>query len=387
MSVINQMLLDLERRGASLEAEDSGTGVLAVPAPRRRGWGIAGAVALLVVAAAALAATLPSARVEQSARDAPTPQDRLAPRQVAAPISGAARPEPSASPATREAVEDPSPTLSELPSVPHPSPAESTAVKPAAVKVAKAKPGLAPGTHPDTAASQNAPAPAVSGPAPSPPEESAQRPAQDSMGETRIDKRMKEPTARQQSDAEFRRAVGLMKQGRIEEAKEGLRSALRLDPTHTTVRQTLAALLVEAGQINEAESVLREGMQLNPVDPRLAMTLARVQVSQGSLEEALATLGQAEAQGAGSADYQAFLGTVLQRLSRHEEAISRYLAALRLSPSSGVWLMGLGISLQAEGHLAEAREAFRRARDAEDLSPELLAFVDQRLRGLPPAGR
>jgi MSHA biogenesis protein MshN len=388
MSVINQMLLDLERRGVSLEAEDSGTGVLAVPLPRRRGWGIAGAVALLAVAAAALAATFPSAKVGQPARDAPTPQDTLGPRQVAAPISRAARPEPSDSRATREAVEDPSPTLSELPPAPHPSAGESTAAKPAAVEVAKAKSGPAPGTHPGIAGSQKAPAPdVVSDPAPSPPKESAQRPAQDPGGETRIDKRMKEPTPRQQSEAEFRRTVGLMRQGRIEEAKEGLRSALRLDPAHTTVRQTLAALLVEAGQINEAESVLREGMQLNPVDPRLAMTLARVQVSYGSMEEALATLGQAEAQGAGNADYQAFLGTVLQRLSRHEEAISRYLAALQLSPNSGVWLMGLGISLQAEERLAEAREAFRRARDAEDLSPELLAFVDQRLRALPPAAR
>jgi len=387
MSVINQMLLDLERRGVSLEAEDSGAGVLPVPAPRLGGRGIAGAVMLLVVAAAALAATLPAARLEQSARDTATPRDTAARQQVAAPISGAARPEPSAFSAAREAVEDPSPAVSELPPALNASPKESTTAKPAAVKVAKAKSGLALGTLPDTAESQEALAPAISNPVPAAQKESAQRPVPDSMGETRIDKRMKEPTPRQHSDAEFRRAVGLMKQGRIEEAKEGLRSALRLDPTHTTVRQTLAALLVEAGQISEADSVLREGMQLNPVDARLAMTLARVQVSYGSLEEALATLVQAEAQGAGNADYQAFLGTVLQRLSRHEEAISRYLAALQLSPNSGVWLMGLGISLQEEGRLEDAREAFRRARDAENLSPELHAFVDQRLRALSPAAR
>jgi len=47
--------------------------------------------------------------------------------------------------------------------------------------------------------------------------------------------------------------------------------------------------------------------------------------------------------------------------------------------------MGLGISLQALGRRADAREAFRRARAAGGLSNEVLAFVDQRLRQLGEA--
>jgi MSHA biogenesis protein MshN len=41
--------------------------------------------------------------------------------------------------------------------------------------------------------------------------------------------------------------------------------------------------------------------------------------------------------------------------------------------------MGLGISLQADLHPAEARTAFTRARNLPGLSPELQAFVERKL--------
>ena len=72
----------------------------------------------------------------------------------------------------------------------------------------------------------------------------------------------------------------------------------------------------------------------------------------------------------------------LQRQSRHQEAVEQYQAALRLAPGSGVWLMGLGISLQALNRTTESQEAFQRAKATNTLNPELQAFVDQRLRQL-----
>jgi len=42
----------------------------------------------------------------------------------------------------------------------------------------------------------------------------------------------------------------------------------------------------------------------------------------------------------------------------------------------------LGISLQALNRNIEAQDAFRRARSSSTLSPELQAFVDQRLKQL-----
>ena len=380
MSVINRMLLDLERRGACLEDAPGEDGVRPVPAPRRRPWGIAIAGALLLVAAAALAAVRPWLMADRSPPQTVASGDPVALREIAAPISGA--PAPAPAPRHRET---PQPSDPEVLLPPPASPELPAGKSPALNPVAAAKSSPAPGT----VAPSRAPARAAAatregaGGGSAAPKPDAPASVGDSAPGIRIDKRMKEFTPRQQAEGEFRRAVGLTRQGRIEEARAALHSALRLDPGYGIARQMLAALLVEANQMAEAETVLAEALQEAPADPGVAMALARIQVSRGALDEALATLRKAEAAGASSAEYQAFVATVLQRLSRHDEAIVRYAAALQAAPNSGVWLMGIGISLQAEGRYGEAREAFRRARDAENLSPELIAFVDQRLRSLP----
>jgi MSHA biogenesis protein MshN len=73
---------------------------------------------------------------------------------------------------------------------------------------------------------------------------------------------------------------------------------------------------------------------------------------------------------------------IFQRAGRHAEAADGFGAALRASPQQGVWWMGLGISLAADGRTALAREAFGRARASGTLSPELSRYVDSRLRQL-----
>jgi MSHA biogenesis protein MshN len=44
--------------------------------------------------------------------------------------------------------------------------------------------------------------------------------------------------------------------------------------------------------------------------------------------------------------------------------------------------MGLGLSLEADGRLPEARDAYQRARATGALTPELSEFVDQKLKRL-----
>lgn len=201
-------------------------------------------------------------------------------------------------------------------------------------------------------------------------------------GDAAIDKRMLQPTPRQRADAEFGRAVNLTRQGRAGEAIESLQSALQIHPGQEAARQVLAALLVENRRVAEAEQALEEGVRLNPGNPWMA--LARIQVDGGGWDAALEALRRAEAGAAGDADYQGFMGSVLQRLARHGEAIPHYLAAVRLAPQAGLWYLGLGISLEAEGRAADTLESFQRAKATRSLNPELVAFLEQRMLRLAP---
>ena len=123
-------------------------------------------------------------------------------------------------------------------------------------------------------------------------------------------------------------------------------------------------------------------MQNNIKHSGFAMLLARLQVERGALPLALETLHKTLPYAERQADYQAFVAALLQRQNNHLEAINHYKTAVQLTPNSGVWQMGLGISLHALKRNEEARDAFRRALDTGSLSADLQAFVEQRLKEL-----
>lgn len=193
---------------------------------------------------------------------------------------------------------------------------------------------------------------------------------------------MKQVSPEQRADAEFREAVASMQQGHIADAIAGYRAVLRLDAGHDEARQALVALLLESKQGVEAERVLQDRLNAKPGHTGFAMLLARLQVEHGALEQAVATLEKSLPYAEAQADYQAFFAALLQRQSRHKEAITHYQIALQLAPGNGVWLMGYGISLQAAQRADDARDAFRRALESRTLTPELQAFVQQKIKEL-----
>lgn len=200
-------------------------------------------------------------------------------------------------------------------------------------------------------------------------------------GSGKIDRRPT-TTARDRAENEFRRAVNLVNQGRVAEGMDGFRGALKIDPKHEAARQTLVALLLESKRVDEAARVLRDGLAFNAENTGFAMLLARIMVERKDVSAALSLLQKHAAPSDRNPDFHAFAAALYQRLERHNEAIEQYQAALRLAPSGGVWWLGLGISYQAVDRPKDALEAFTRAKSAGDLAPDLLAFVDQRLRQL-----
>jgi TolA-binding protein len=106
-------------------------------------------------------------------------------------------------------------------------------------------------------------------------------------------------------------------------------------------------------------------------------------VQQGRLAEAQKLLWEGVAMAPTHADSQALLATLLQREGRHDEAVTHFVLALRQAPDSANWLLGLGISLQAQSDTARAAEAYQRAIEL-GLSASLLQFAQDRLHQLNP---
>jgi MSHA biogenesis protein MshN len=182
----------------------------------------------------------------------------------------------------------------------------------------------------------------------------------------------------------YKQALGYLQQGRVAEAQATLVSALEVSPTNHEARQTLAGLLLDNKRHDEAKSTLAAGVAIAPELIDFRMALARLQVETGDVNGALITLEQGLSYAKNNGNYQVFLATILQRVNRHEEAIAQYNAALSLNSASNSAtsnaLVGLGISLQAMDKLKESQEAFSRAQSSATLSSELLSFVEQRIK-------
>lgn len=190
----------------------------------------------------------------------------------------------------------------------------------------------------------------------------------------------KQVSREQRTENRYREALAMISQGRMADAQAALEDILRAEPRNLNARQVLLGMHVEAKRYSLAEQLLQEGLQLNLAPASQAVALARVQFERGDQAAALATLEKYAPQAGGSGEYHSFYAALLQRAGRHADAITEFQLALRTHPNQANWLMGLGLSLQAEKRYPEAEQAYARARAGNALTPDLQAFVEQRLR-------
>lgn len=370
MSVINQVLLDLEKRRAST-AERSGmpSHVRALPDSGRHlrwEWIAAGAVAVLAALVFWMQRAGPHAPLA-GALPPPTGTEIAIERVVTA-SAGVAIEAGRDDPAEPVAAFRLSLELASPPAEPPPPLSSSLLIgrmgaeSTAAPTTAQPRPAAAATDRSATVITKTAPGAAAA--------------------KADIQKQVRQPTQQELAENEYRTATGLLQQGLLTEAQPAAEAALRLQPEHHAARQVLVGLLLEARQLGDAERVLQEGLALAPAQSGFAVTLARLQVHRGDVAEGVATLRKGLEYSRDNADYHAFLAALLQRQGQHLEAVEQFQAALRLKPASGVWWLGLGMSLQAVNRTADAQESYRRARGAAGIQPELAAFADQRLRQL-----
>jgi MSHA biogenesis protein MshN len=188
----------------------------------------------------------------------------------------------------------------------------------------------------------------------------------------------KQVSPEQESDAAYNQALSMLQLGRAPEAQELLAKAMTLNPNNHDVRQTLVGVLVDLKRNNEAIEYLKTGVQLEQQEIGFSQMLARLLIENNQRAEAMAVLVKALPYAHEDAQYHAFLAALLQSEEKHKEAIDHYLIALKHGNQAN-WLVGLGISLQAEGRMQDAHDIYARAQNTQ-LNADLAQFVDQRIK-------
>lgn len=149
----------------------------------------------------------------------------------------------------------------------------------------------------------------------------------------------------------------------IEDTDPRLRAALAAStaaPSPDSLR-TLALEYQRVGVLDRAHGALERAVLLRPADPLTYDALARLWRDEGFPHLALGDAYRAVHYSRGSAESRNTLGTVLQALGRHRDAVAEFAAVVAKQPDAAYGWNNLCYASIADGRPADATDACRQA--------------------------
>ncbi len=197
-----------------------------------------------------------------------------------------------------------------------------------------------------------------------------------------INKPIRVVTNEQRAEQIYQQALVLNADGNLYQASSKLKEALLLNAAHLKARYTLVALLINANQSDEALKELMFGMDMQPDHAPFAKLYGRLMMLRGQFDDAIITMQSARSNAQQDPEYYAQLAAIYQQQKKHTEAIAYFQQALRWQPTVGVWWMGLGISLEQQQQKSDAVIAYRKADATGTLSASVSTYVQDRIKSL-----
>lgn len=162
------------------------------------------------------------------------------------------------------------------------------------------------------------------------------------------------------SDA-LRQAIALHRAGRLDDAGNLYRMILASVPEQFDALHLLGVIAVQRGQDVEGERLMRRALGVRPDAPEALGNHANVLQRLSRHEEALAVCERAAAARPDDPEVGNTRGLALYGLKRFDEAIAAYDHTLSLNPRHAIALVNRGNALQAANRLPEALASIEQA--------------------------
>ena len=163
----------------------------------------------------------------------------------------------------------------------------------------------------------------------------------------------------------------------IFKAESLFEEVLLVMPEHETARKQLAALWYGRKSYQDAVNLLSQGIALAPQSEEMRLMTARIYYEQSQPRQAynaLSPLNKSK-----NIEVQTLLANTAADLSEHDNAIIAYQKLITLEPHVGRWWLGSAVSLDSLGKFVLARDAYKQAIACNNLSNSAMQFARQRL--------
>lgn len=186
-------------------------------------------------------------------------------------------------------------------------------------------------------------------------------------------------TAKQQADSLYHQAENSSDSYSV---SYKLEQALKLDPRHLKARLLLAKTLHNQGQINKTAEFLDQSLILFPDNLQFINTRAQLYLQQKNPTDALKTLQHINLTNSSNETYLSLLAATYQQLGSFPNAAKVYQRLVIVNPEKAESWLGLALSQEKIGNLNQARDAYQQALSKNTLKDSVIVYIKQRLTEL-----
>lgn len=191
-----------------------------------------------------------------------------------------------------------------------------------------------------------------------------------------IIKKILSPT--KQAEKNYQAAISQSQSGSTSDAIKQFQAILAKTPDYKPARLALAITLIKQEKTQKAQIVLSTGLQQNPSYTPYAELQAHILAQHNQVPEALAILSKAKpASISSNPNYFAFMAALYLQQAQYQHAAALYQQLTIFNAKKADWWAGLSISMQKSDQTEKAQQAYERAKEAGNLSPELAEYLQK----------
>jgi len=166
----------------------------------------------------------------------------------------------------------------------------------------------------------------------------------------------------------------------VSKAESLLEDVVIITPNDSQTRKKLAALWFGRQAYQDAVNLLSQGIALNAKDSSLRQMKARIHLKQGQVTAALNTLKPLAH--LNDEQYQIMLANTAQQANHYQTAAEAYKMLIKMQPEMGRWQLGLAVLYDKNSQFDLATKAYKTALIKNDLSVSSEQFVKERIQAI-----